>query len=231
MIRLQHPYPAVDWTAGGSFGGNQTRSAHWEIRKCGCGAVAMTDLAVYLTRYHGCGGSSAVETAAGQDPIPAAVYDRCCVELQRKYLPMVPPFGINGLVLTAGLEAYSRIHGLGLRFRWNTDKRKLWDGIRTALERDLPVILAIGPNLPALWQQHKVNLYRRTGNTYTAAAAVKAHYVTVTGMDETWLEVSSWGKQYFIHRQEYLRYGERHSTFLVHNALLPLCAAPLVPPL
>ena len=54
MPQLLHPYPAVDWAAGGSFGGSQSRSSKWQIRKCGCGAVAMTDLLLYLARYHGC---------------------------------------------------------------------------------------------------------------------------------------------------------------------------------
>ena len=221
MIRLQHPYPAVDWAEEGSFGGSQSRSASWQIRKCGCGAVAMTDLAIYLTRHHGCEGSMLVQEAASLDPIPAELYDRCCCDLQRKYLPMVPPFGINGLTLTAGMNAYCGIHRLPPRFRWNTGKKNLWKIIGQALERDLPVVLAIGPNLPALWQQHKVNLYRKSGETYTAVTSVKAHYVMVTAMDENWLEISSWGKKYYIHKQEYLQYGEKHSTFLVHNALIP----------
>ena len=209
MASLRYPYPAVDWAKDGSFGGSQSKSAKWQIRKCGCGAVAMTDLVIYLCRHHGCEGSALVQEAAALDPIPADLYERCCCDLQRKYLPMVPPFGINGLTLTAGMNAYCGVHHLPLRFRWNTGKRKLWSAMKQALERDLPVILAIGPNLPALWQQQKVKLYRKNGDTYTAVTAVKAHYVMVTAMDETWLEISSWGKKYFIHKQEYLHYGER----------------------
>ena len=219
MPQLKHPYPAVDWSENGSFGGSQTRSAKWQIRKCGCGAVAMTDLVIYLTRHHGCSAPHLVEEAAAHDPIPAALYDRCCCDLQRKYLPMVPPFGINGLALTGGLDAYCGLHRLPFRFRWNIGKKNLWTVIRQALEQDLPVILAIGPNLPALWGQKKVALYRRQGNTYTAVTAVNAHYVTVTAMDDSWLQVSSWGKEYYIHRQEYLQYGMAHSSFLVNNVL------------
>ena len=219
MVSLQHPFPAVDWAKDGSFGGSQSKSAKWQIRKCGCGAVAMTDWMIYLTRYHGCSASSPVAEAAGRDPIPAELYDRVCCDLQRKYLPMVPPFGINGLSLAAGMNAYCAFHRLPWRFRWNVTKRDLFSLIRQALERDLPVVLAIGPNLPALWQQHKLQLYRKSGDTYTAVTSVKAHYVMVTAMDENWLEISSWGKRYYIHRQEYLHYGEKYSTFLVHNIL------------
>ena len=219
MAYLKHPYPAVDWAENGSFGGSQTRSAKWQIRKCGCGAVAMTDLLLYLRRHHGCAAPPLVQEAAAQNPIPAALYDQCCCDLQRKYLPMVPPFGINGLTLAGGITACCKLHGLPYRTGWSVSSKTLWSRIEMALQRDLPVILAIGPNLPALWQQHKLPLYRRRGDTYTAVTAVKAHYVTVTGMDETWLQVSSWGKEYYIHRQEYWDYGKTHSTFAVHNAL------------
>lgn len=221
MVSLQHPFPAVDWAENGSFGGSQSKSAKWQIRKCGCGAVAMTDWMIYLSRYHGCEVSSPVMEAAGRDPIPAELYDRVCCGLQRKFLPMVSPFGINGLSLAAGMNAYCALHRLPCRFRWNVTKRDLFSLIQRTLERDLPVVLAIGPNLPALWQQHKLQLYRKSGDTYTAVTSVKAHYVMVTAMDENWLEISSWGRKYYIHKQEYLRYGEKYSTFLVHNILIP----------
>ena len=49
---------------------------------------------------------------------------------QRKYLPMVPPFGINGLSLAAGMNAYCAFHRLPWRFRWNVTKRDLFSLIR-----------------------------------------------------------------------------------------------------
>lgn len=219
MPQLLHPYPAVDWAAGGSFGGSQSRSASAIIRKCGCGVIAMTDLVLYLTRYHGCAAPAQVAALAQTDPIPAEAYDRCSRSLQLAYLPMMPPFGINGLVLTGGIEAYCRLHRLPFHARWNPSRQALWNRMAESLRRDLPVILAIGPTLPALWQKHRLKLYRKSGHTYTAVTSAKAHYVTVTAMDDQWLQISSWGKQYYIHRQEFVEFGERHSTFLIHNIL------------
>ena len=64
----------------------------------------------------------------------------------------------------------------------------------------------------------KLNLYiRRSDGTYVAASRVKAHYMTVTAMDDTWLTVSSWGRPYYIHRGEYEDYGKKHSIALVNN--------------
>lgn len=80
-------------------------------------------------------------------------------------------------------------------------------------------MLAIGPNLLAFWRQEKLTLYQKRGKAYCPAAPVSGHHVTVTAMDHTWLKISSWGRKYYIHREEYLRYGEKHSLFFVHNAL------------
>ena len=115
MVSLRHSWPAVDWAKDGSFGGSQSKSAKWQIRKCGCGAVAMSDWMIYLTRYHGCSASSPVAEAAGRDPIPAELYDRVCCDLQRKCLPMVPPFGI-AVDRTADLTALGceKIDGIRL---------------------------------------------------------------------------------------------------------------------
>ena len=41
--------------------------------------------------------------------------------------------------------------------------------------------------------------------------------MTVTGMDEDWLCVSSWGNRYYISREEYRRYVRRHSSYLFSN--------------
>ena len=219
MIGLKHDYPSVDWVPGGSFGGSQTRSARWRIRRCGCGAVAMTDLLLYVTRHRSWPAAKSVAEAAACHPVPTDVYDRCCRSLQCAYLPMVPPFGINGLVLAGGLNLYCLLHRIPLRFRWNMRKKNLWQMIRQGLEQDLPVVLAIGPKLPAFWKKGGLQLYRKRGDSFCPATAVSGHYVTVTAMDEEWLEVSSWGKKYYIRRDEYLRYGETHSLFFAHNAL------------
>ena len=46
-----------------------------------------------------------------------------------------------------------------------------------------------------------------------------AHYVTVTGADSDWLQISSWGKRYYIRKDDYLSYVKRHSARLFSNIL------------
>ncbi len=216
MHALKHPYPSVLREETVSYGGNQNWSARRDLRLCGCGAVAMTDLVCYLTRYHGCRGPEIGQT----DPIPLDVYDRLCSSLQRKYLPMIPPMGITGFHLAAGLGLYFQIHRIGLRPFWGVRSKNFWTAMADMLERDLPVIFAVGPNFPFVWQQHKLNLYRKTADgRYVAVSRVKAHYMTATGLDENWMRVSSWGREYYIHREEYTRYGKQHSLALTNNLL------------
>ena len=211
---LAHPYISVRSGAMQSFGGNQNWSARWDLRRCGCGAVAMTDLIVYLKRSHGCDGPDLPE------PIPLETYDRLCSRLQLKYLPMLPPVGINGISLAIGISAYCKAHGIPLRASWSVKVKDFWTAMADMLDRDLPVIFAVGQNIPFVWQNHKVDLYQKTADgRYTAVSRVRAHYMTVTAMDDTWLTDSSWGKKYYIHRGEYAEYGKKHSIALVNNLL------------
>lgn len=216
MHGLKYPYPSVLRERTVSYGGNQNWSARRDLRLCGCGAVAMTDLVLYLTRYHGCAGP---ETAA-EDPVPLETYDRLCSSLQRKYLPMVPPLGITGVNLAAGLGLYFQIHRIGLLPFWGVRSKNFWAAMADMLDRDLPVIFAVGPNFPFVWQQHKLNLYRKMSDgRYVAVSRMKAHYLTATGLDAVWVRVSSWGKECYIHREEYMQYGRKHSLALANNLL------------
>ena len=73
MHALQHPYPSVLHANTRSYGGRQQWSARWDLRRCGCGAVAMTDLVLYLARYHGCDGPA----EAAVDPVPLRTMTAC----------------------------------------------------------------------------------------------------------------------------------------------------------
>ena len=212
MHRLQHPYPSVQRGSAVSYGGSQTWSARRDLRLCGCGAIAMTDLALYLARYHGYDGPAL--------PVPAPLedYDALCSRLQRRYLPMIPPFGINGLSLAAGISLYCRLRKIPLQAFWGVRTKNFWTAMTDMLDRDLPVIFSVGQNLPCIWQKQTLNLYKQTGDgIYTAVSRVRAHYMTATALDDTWMTVSSWGKQYYIHRDEYEQYGRKHSIALVNN--------------
>ncbi len=210
---LQHPYISVG--PNGSYGGNQVALSRKGLQQCGCGAVAVADFLLYVTRYH----DFEPLPEAEHDPIPLEDYDALVSRLQLRYLPMIPPFGITGISLAMGLSLYGQQNHLPLRVCWGVRKKNFWQLMAQMLDRDLPVIFSIGPNVPFIWQKHKLNLYRKCGDTYIAVSRVSAHFVTATGLDDTWIRISSWGKEYYIHREEYIQYGKAHSLSLAHNLL------------
>ena len=171
----------------------------------GCGLISAADVIFYLE---------------GKRKITEAEYVEFAKKLWKWYLPVIPGFGMNGLTLMNGLNRYFQNHGLSYRAHWKISGRKLFSRIDRMLSDDIPVILSVGPNLPFVWKKEKLTLYIKNheGN-YLQTVKTKAHFVTVTGRDGTWLRISSWGKEYYISIREYREYVKRHSSFLVSNVI------------
>jgi len=89
--------------------------------------------------------------------------------------------------------------------------------------------LAIGP----MKEEYGLKFYDlipKSGNPYCFEVQkypylVSGHYVTVTGMlvdevkKQTMLEISSWGKKYYINYDEYIELVDLHSNYLMCNIL------------
>ena len=218
---LKNPYISVSNGPVISYGGNQMCSPNKTERKVGCGAVAALDLFLYLFRYHL--GRDQADRAL---PFPAAwpmdqeQYLALLRFFRKKYFPLIPGHGINGLSLALGVNAFFLKNRLPFLAVWGVPYRKLWDAIREMLERDIPVVFSVGPNFPVFWQHHKLRFYvRRADGDYVPGPQTHAHYVTITGMDEQWLQIASWGRRYYIRRDEYMDYVKKYSARFVSNIL------------
>lgn len=218
MQTLKHPYLSVKKDSICSYGGNQMWARQATLRDYGCGAVAGTDLLLYLHRNHpGCT-SPLFNKIPQRGALDLDVYNELLTRLCRRFFLVLPYFGMAGVAVSAGLNYYFRANGIPLRADWSIFKKELWRRAEEMLTADLPVILAVGPNVPCFWEKHKVRLYTKTGaDKYQSSTQVKAHFVTITGMDGRWLRVSSWGREYYIQREEYTRYIARHSSYFVSN--------------
>ena len=221
MIGLKHPYISVALSSGESFGGGQQFSKDSMIRRCGCGVIAAADALLYLSRWHSHG---AVDYFAGlleNKPIPLSVYDNCIQNLNRSYFPMIPYAGINGVMLMAGMELFFQRHGMPYTACWCFAPGKVWGRIEEMLRADIPVIMSVGPNFPLIWGNRRVRFFVRSpvGN-YIPASGARAHYFTVTGLDEDWLSISSWGRPYYLRREEFEEYVWRYSLGFTSNVLL-----------
>lgn len=215
MICLKNPYPGVLKNNLASYGGSQQWSDSPSIRKCGCGLVAALDSSVYLMRVYG-GGTKLLPSVPAAGPIPLPLYNELLGKLWKKYIPVVPPFGINPTVLTLCLNRFFHEERIPFLAHVAMATDKMWSRIEESLASDLPVILAIGQNFPQVWQKNKLLLHtRRPDGCYSASTATKAHFVVITGMDEEWLCVSSWGSKYYVNRKELTAYVKEHSTSLI----------------
>ena len=208
MLSLNKQYIQVERNGRLSYGGSQMWSENQTVKVCGCGPVAVLDTLLYLTNR--------------QDrPLSLEEYNRTLEAMSKRYFPLVKPFGINGLMLAAGMNRLLRKYRLPYRAFWAVSGRKFWPRVEELLRQDLPVIFSVGPNFPALWQKHRLTFYRKTADgVYVPSSSAKSHYITATGIDPKWLRISSWGTEYYINRKEYDEYIRKHSTSIVSNILM-----------
>ena len=218
MMQIRHAYISVRKGQTRTFGGSQMYSASKTMREVGCGVIAALDLLLYLNRVHLGSRCEMFSAALDDGSIDEKEYDELARSLSRRFFPIIPKLGINGLMLAAGLNVFFRRYHFPFRASWGIGSRLLWSSISDMLASDIPVILSIGPNFPLFWQKNELNFYARVpAGELRPACKIKSHYVTVTGMDETHLRISSWGREYYIDKEEYLSYIRHHSGSIVSN--------------
>ena len=210
--KLRSPYVSVPFSGGLSLGGSQMWSDRRTLRRCGCGPVAACDLLLYLERKH---------AMRFSDSASRHEYCRELEALQRRYFPLIYPKGLNGVLLTLGLNRALHDRHLPYRAVWAVSGKKLFARMADMLRNDIPVILAVGPNFPLVWQKKKLVFYRKTPDgRMVPATDVLAHYVTALEMDDEYVRISSWGRCYYIKISEYTDYVNQSSSFLISNLVL-----------
>lgn len=218
MLQIKHKYISVIHDQRRSFGGSQMLSASKTMREVGCGVIAALDLLIYLCLTHPECRCSFFADAAEDGSIDEKEYDELAQKLSRQFFPIIPKLGINGIMLAGGLNLFFLRYKLPFRASWGIGKARLFEQIEEMLAHDIPVILSVGPNFPLFWQKHELTFYSSCPDgTLQASCRIKAHYVTVTGIDAHMLQISSWGREYYIDRNEYWEYISRHSGSLVSN--------------
>lgn len=213
---LQHPLPAVQNRANSSYGGSQRLSHSSTIRGAGCGLVAACDLFRYLNDYNSlchCQLFDDLEKGAALDE---KNYNRLLDNI-RIFFPIMPRLGINGIMLSLGINAFFLRYGYPYIAVWGVRPQMLWSRIEEMLSDDIPVIISVGPNFPLIWQKHKTNLYADRSGEIKKVSSVRAHFMTVTGINDKWLILSSWGRKYYIDKEEYRQYVSRHSGSFASN--------------
>ncbi len=220
MAELKHNYISVSSGLGQSYGGNQMRSGSSVISSCGCGLVAALDVLLYLYRYHGGGQVDEFSAMQLDGVISLTEYEHGLRWLNRRYFPLIPRFGMNGITLAVGMNAFFLRHKMPFRAVWGVRESRLWSSIDVMLEQDIPVIMAVGPNFPRFWQKNNASFYaKRSDGSYASAASTRAHFVIVTGTDDEWVRISSWGRMYFINKKEFSQYVHANSINFLSSIL------------
>ena len=203
------------------FGGSQMRGAKKTFQASACGLISAVDFLLYLGRQHPeWRGPKWPSGWDGEGPIDEDEYFRFVKHLQHWYLPVIPYIGMTGFRLAIGLNWYFRRNRIPLRCRWGVFARNFYARMADMLKKDLPVILAVGPNFPPRF--HKVNCafyVQRSDGTYRKSTQTNAHFINAVSLDDEWIGISSWGQPYFIRREEYETYRRKASNALFCSLL------------
>lgn len=215
---LRYPYLSVKTQTENSFGGSQTWFGRRVIRKYGCGVVGLSDVLLYLGLHReDCENDLFYGILREDGCLSYPRYERFVRKIWRRFLPIIPGFGIPGFFIPVAMNHYFRRYHIPLRAAWCFRSGSLLSRVETMLHQDIPVILAIGPNFPFFWAKKKLTLYRLENGEYLPAVETSAHFVVVTGIVGEFLQISSWGKEYYISWPEYQLYVKKHSSFATSN--------------
>ena len=228
VLNLKHPYISVKNENSVSFGGSQM----WfgkpknnrkgidafrqdnRIRCYGCGLVSAVDIFTYLKA-----------SSEGKDP---EVLDRQqYMENLREYdgglFHTLYYMGIPGTKLARKLNKLFKKNGLKYKADWGVAVYELVAKLEEMLVNDIPATISVGP---AFMKKDRLTLYKikQKGHgvfEFIADDDTKDHYVTVTGMiigdKNRMLEISSWGRKYYIDMDEYISFVDRNDNTLFSN--------------
>lgn len=226
----------------GSFGGNQgwfvgsdESKNTWKeraIKGYGCGLVGAADVLMYILGSTFVFGQKKGNVTSHDTEIKKEDYMGYLSRLEKRYFHIFPKLGLSGILLSLGLNLYFLFHGREIkkdtgctfRARWAVRPSRLLDRIKEMLENDIPVIISIGPGF---FRKQKVKFYNceeKDGKLkFKPVTQTKDHYVTITGILETdkltMLEISSWGKKYYVNWEEYKKYVKKCDNYYFSNIL------------
>ena len=170
------------------------------LRKCGCGLIALHDLAQYR---------GYIKAPKGRDD-----YKEQIRKMLRGGMYVVPGLGIAPYYYPLLCNLYLIRHHVKLRVGWgHTARSQLYRkaaDIRRLLDNDYPVIFTAGPRYPYLFKNKTIPLYKE--DRKPSNQTVKSHYMTVLAVieegDDIWIKAASWGNIYCIKLKDMVDYSK-----------------------
>lgn len=163
----------------GSFGGNQMWISSPLMQSCGCGIIAGLDA---ILRYE------------GRSVLTMDEYLKMFDEAARFIKPIVLPgkkenpktFGVSTWGFKRGMKKFAASRGVSIKLK----------GFIFDYEEKVKKFLSLGVPVIALIAAPFNNVY--IVNLNGAGSSIGFHWVTCTGIDDKYLEVSSWGIEHRI---------------------------------
>lgn len=225
MIHLRNPYICINDNGKISFGGNQGWFSDKKLSRFGCGLVGIGDVILYLARTGRMNRMAANLSLSSQKICNKEEYLRYLEEIQKKYFYVSYLIrGKTGFGLAIGFNLLSIRHKSPYRAVWGVPSGKIHAAVLKSLERDIPVLFSVGANFPLIFGKRGINLYVKQDGNYLKSTVTHKHYMTITGIvweDELgeMLQISSWGREYYVSWKEYEEYIRQYSLSLLTNIL------------
>jgi len=188
------------YSAGSQMWFSEENTFDKNLRRSGCGVIALHDLAVYKGYIK--------PTKERED------YMEQVRKMKRGGMYIVPGLGIAPYYYPLLCDLYLIRHGVRLRVGWGhtarNQLRKKAADIKALLDKDYPVIFTAGPRIPFLFKDKVIPMYSQ--DLKPTKQTVKSHYMTVVGViedgDEIWIKAASWGYIYCMKLKDMVSYSK-----------------------
>ncbi len=186
-----------------SFGGNQGWLPSKRLQGYACGAIAGTDLVLYLD---------------GERSFPDVDSYNKRFHKDERLFPILPYFGISGIWLAPSIKLAFLKNRLHYKVRWGVFPKNLRKACEEMLENDIPVVFSVCQVFEFLWKPKGLQLYIKdaSGNLIPRTRTT-SHYMTLTALGGDVMTVSSWGCKYYAKWSEYEHLVRKRSFWLFSN--------------
>lgn len=193
-----------------SFGGNQGWMDKKAFQNYGCGAVAGSDLTMYLSGEHIFSNIDEYKKRLKKD---------------RPLFPIINHFGISGILLAPCIKLAFIKHKLPYSVRWGVLPKNLRKCCEEMLREDIPVVFSVCQVFQFLWKPAGLQLYTKDGQgSLLPSTRAKSHYMTLTALNGDEMTVSSWGNKYYAKWSEYEHLVRRRSFWYFSNICYVKCS-------
>lgn len=233
---LKNAYIAVRHQEETSYGGNQNWLAKRKMAHFGCGLISISDIILYLSKFGKMRTNVAMNKMCKQELVDGESYLKFVNGLHYKgFFVSGIIKGMVGPAIALAFNWWSLWHGNQYSARWCVTSGKMHERIGQMLDEDIPVLFSAGARIPFFWSDEGVQLYRNdndkknvdgkpTAIQLATCGTINRHYMTITALvnDEHYgelMKISSWGREYYIKWDDFIRYVRKKSNPIISNIL------------